>query len=72
MPKKVLLAIMLVAVAFMFMGCATIFYSHRAGLPPESRTGVDVLMLVLDVFFFFPVSIIVDLVTGCIYTYSSY
>ena len=70
--KKILLVVLLVAVLFVSVGCGTLFWGHRAGLPPESRTGVDVLVLVLDLFFFFPLSIIVDLVTGCIYTYSGY
>ena len=69
MGQKALLLVLLVGLVIMSSGCGTIFWGYRAGLPPEQRTGVDVLVLVLDLFFFFPISIIVDLATGCIYTY---
>jgi len=64
MFNKVVICIVLVALVVLSTGCASIFYSDRMQ-NPGSR--LDVGMFVLDIFFFWPISWIVDFATGAIW-----
>ena len=65
--RTLLVAMVAVFVVGIFTGCATIFYPDRVNQPYDQRGPIDVGMLVLDILFFFPLSLIVDLLTGALW-----
>lgn len=70
MGKKVLIVVVAVAFLASVTGCASIFYPSRVG--QKSHGGVDVGMLLLDIFLTGLIGVVVDLITGAIFFPSSY
>lgn len=60
------LVAVILAVANVSSGCATIFHPERVGQPPSMRGEVDWPFLILDILFGI-IPLIVDLATGAIY-----
>lgn len=65
MGRKLILCIVAVAFIVSISGCATIFYPSRHN--QAAKGSLDVGMLILDILFFFPISLIVDLITGALF-----
>jgi len=72
MGRSLLLVALLICVVLASFGCATIFHSDRMNMPPERRGSLDVGMFILDIFFFWPWSWLVDFLTGCIWLPRTY
>jgi len=70
MGQKLIICIVAVAFLASISGCATIFYPSRHN--QQAKGSLDVAMLILDILFFFPISLIVDLITGALYYPAGY
>jgi len=62
--KQIIIWAILILFSVSAVGCATIFHSERVG---NSGGRLDIGMCVLGIFFFWPISWIVDLCTGAIW-----
>ncbi len=65
MGRKLILCVVAVAFIVSISGCASIFYPSRVNQP--TKGSIDVGMLIVDIIFFFPISLIVDLITGALF-----
>jgi hypothetical protein len=70
MGRKLILCVIAVAFLASTVGCASIFYPSRVN--QTSKGSIDIAMLVVDIIFFFPISLIVDLITGALYYPAGY
>jgi hypothetical protein len=70
MGQKLILCIVAVAFLASISGCASIFYPSRVN--QAAKGSVDIAMLIVDIIFFFPISLIVDLITGALYYPAGY